>query len=93
MIRATDSPLSRLLASSVDVGVRPQLRAATDPAAGRLDFYGPRFGIYGSARRISPVPGPATSDSLAERLWSVTEEITRFRYPAPEDSPDEIRTQ
>lgn len=78
--------LSRLLASPVDVGVRPQLRAATDPAAGRLDFYGPRLGIYGAPRRISVVPGPATSDALAERLWRVTEEITGFRYPAPADS-------
>lgn len=75
--------LSRLLASSVEVGVAPQLRAATDPTADKLDFYGPRFGIYGSARRISPVPGPATSDPLAQRLWRVTEEVTRFRYPAP----------
>ncbi len=78
--------LSRLLASSVDVGVAPQLRAVTDPAAGKMGFYGPRFGIYGSARRTSPVSGPATSDALAQLLWRFTEETTGFRYPPPVDS-------
>ncbi|MCY3596085.1 MAG: oxidoreductase [Rhodospirillales bacterium] len=72
----------RLLASSVDVGVCPQLRAATDPTAGKGYFYGPRFGIYGPPRRIAPVEGPATSDALASRLWNITEEITGFSYPA-----------
>lgn len=73
--------LARALASPVVVGVRPQLRAVTDPAASKLDLYGPRFGIRGPACRV-PIHGPARSDALAERLWSVTEEITGFRYPA-----------
>jgi NAD(P)-dependent dehydrogenase (short-subunit alcohol dehydrogenase family) len=85
--RGKGGMLARHLASSVDVGVCPQLRAATDPGAGKLDFYGPRFGIYGTARRISVVEGPATSDALAGRLWSVTEEITGFRYPHPSEPP------
>lgn len=72
--------LARVLASPVEVGVRPQLRAATDPAADKLDFYGPRFGLRGPASRI-PVRGLAGSDALAKRLWSVTEGITGFRYP------------
>ena len=74
--------LFRLLASPVETGVAPQLRAATDPAARKRDFYGPRFGIWGSARRI-PVGDKVADDSLAERLWEVTEEITDVRYPAP----------
>ena len=72
--------LSRLAASSVETGVAPQLRAATDPAAGKRGFYGPRFGIWGSARRIA-VDDKAMDDSVAERLWQVTEEITGVRYP------------
>ncbi len=72
--------LARLLAAPVGVGVRPQLRAATDPSAGKLDFFGPRLGLRGPARRI-PVRGPARSDDLARRLWRVTEKVTGFRYP------------
>ena len=70
-----------LIASSVDRGVRPQLRAATDPAAGKRDVYGPRFGLRGPAGRVS-VSGKAVDDALAERLWRVTEEITGVRYAA-----------
>ncbi len=72
--------LSRLAASSVETGVAPQLRAATDPVAGKRDYYGPRFGIRGSPRRIA-VDDKAMDDALAERLWEVTEEITGVRYP------------
>ncbi len=78
--------LARLLAATVDVGVHPQLRAATDPSAGKLDFFGPRFGLRGPARRI-PVRGPARSDDLARRLWRVTEEVTGFRYAAAPGNP------
>ena len=73
---------ARHLASPVDSGVRPQLRAATDPAAGKRDFYGPRFGLRGPACRIS-IGVKATDDALAERLWEVTENITGVRYPVP----------
>lgn len=72
--------LSRLAASSVETGVAPQLRAATDPAAGKRDYYGPRFGIRGSPHRIA-VDDKAMDDALAERLWQVTEEMTGVRYP------------
>lgn len=71
--------LSRLLASSVEVGVGPQLRAATDPTAEKLDFYGPRFGIWGPASRI-PIRKKARDAALARRLWKVTEDITEVRY-------------
>ena len=72
---------SRLLASPVEHGVRPQLRAATDPAAGKREVYGPRFAIRGPARPMT-VSGKATDDALAERLWLVTEAITSVRYPS-----------
>lgn len=79
--------LSRLAASSVETGVAPQLRGATDPAAGKRDYYGPRFGIWGTARRIA-VNDNAMDDALAERLWKVTEEITGVRYPESEGGRD-----
>lgn len=74
--------LARVLSSSVEVGVLSQLRAATDPAAGKLDFFGPRFGIWGPVRRI-PIRESPGRDAMAKRLWSVTEEITGFEYPGP----------
>lgn len=73
--------LARLLFSPVEAGVRPQLRAATDPAAEKLDFYGPRFGLRGAPRRTR-MRGAAGSDALARGLWAVTEEVTGFRYRA-----------
>lgn len=74
--------LARLLSSPVDSGVRPQLWAATDPEARKLDFYGPRFGLRGALRRL-PMRGEAGSDALARRLWEVTEEVTGLRYDTP----------
>lgn len=70
---------SRLLATPVSIGVCPQLRAATDPSVGKLDFYGPRFGIRGYVRRIT-IRGQARSDDLAVQLWKITEQITGMRY-------------
>lgn len=78
--------LVRLLFSNVDAGVRPQLRAATDPAATKLDFYGPRFGLRGLPRAIR-VRGAAGSNALARRLWVATEEVTGFRYEARPAGP------
>ncbi len=72
---------ARLAASSVGHGVRPQLRAATDPCATRRAVYGPLFGLRGPACRIR-VSGKAVDDDLAERLWRVTEEITGVSFPA-----------
>ncbi len=77
---------TRLAASPVHRGVRPQLRAATDPAAVPRAVYGPYFGIWGPACRVS-VGGKAIDDALARRLWLATEEGTGVKYPAP-PSPD-----
>jgi len=71
--------LARLIASPVAGGVRPQLRAATDPAARKMDFYGPRFGLRGSPRRIR-VRDDAGDDALARLLWKVTGNITGLHY-------------
>lgn len=77
---------TRLAASPVHRGVRPQLRAATDPTAVPRAVYGPYFVIWGPACRVS-VGGKAVDDALARRLWLATEEVTGVKYPAP-PSPD-----
>ncbi|MES0885174.1 oxidoreductase [Roseibium sp. SCP14] len=71
--------LSKWLAASVETGAAPQLRAATDPAAGKGDFYGPRFGIRGPASKIK-VKRKALDNALAEELWAYTENLTGCRF-------------
>lgn len=57
------------------VGVRPQLRAATDPAARGGQFYGPLFGTFGPAVR-RPVLRWFDMDRAIETLWRVSERET-----------------
>ncbi len=65
---------TKVIASPVEIGVAPQLRAATDPTVRKCEYYGPRFGLRGG-----PVPeklkGDALDDALAEKLWTFTDEI------------------
>ncbi|MFN7148575.1 MAG: oxidoreductase [Microthrixaceae bacterium] len=56
---------------SAEVGARPQLRAATDPAAKGGQFYGPRFVSFGPAVRL-PILRRWDLDSGIDRLWSVS---------------------
>jgi len=73
--------LSRVLASPVEVGVAPQLRASTDPGVQAGEYYGPRFGIRGApkAEVIKPV---GCDDVTAEELWSLSETVTGCHYPS-----------
>jgi NAD(P)-dependent dehydrogenase (short-subunit alcohol dehydrogenase family) len=56
------------------VGVRPQLRAATDPRARGGQLYAPRFASNGAAVR-RPVLRPGLAKSV-EVLWAVSERET-----------------
>lgn len=60
---------------STEHGARPQLRAATDPAARGRQFYGPRFGTHGRAVRL-PVVRRWDMDRSIEVLWRVSEAET-----------------
>lgn len=70
--------LMKWMASSIETGVAPQLRAATDPNVSKRDFYGPRFGVRGPAWNL-PVK-PELDKELAEKLWRYTEELTGIRF-------------
>lgn len=65
---------TKVIASSVETGVAPQLRAATDPGVNKREYYGPKFGLRGG-----PVPeklkGAALDDQLAEELWEFTDKM------------------
>jgi len=56
-------------------GARPQLRAATDPAARGGEFYVPRFVNTGAPVR-RPVMRRIGLDSAIARLWEVSERET-----------------
>ncbi|MGV8966885.1 MAG: oxidoreductase [Cellulomonas sp.] len=55
-------------------GALPQLRAATDPAAGGGEFYGPRYFNNGPAVRL-PILRPGLEAAVAT-LWAVSERET-----------------
>lgn len=58
-----------------EVGVRPQLRAATDPEAEGGEFYGPMFGNNGAAVK-RPILRQVGLHSAIEKLWDVSERET-----------------
>lgn len=62
------------IASPVETGVAPQLRAATDPNVKKGEYYGPRFGLRGGPVPAQP-KGKAVDAELAEELWQYTENL------------------
>jgi hypothetical protein len=65
-------------------GARPQLYAATAPGVQGGDYYGPK-GPGEMRGKVGPVrPVAAGRDEVsAERLWSVSEELTGVTYALP----------
>jgi NAD(P)-dependent dehydrogenase (short-subunit alcohol dehydrogenase family) len=66
----------------VPQGALPTLMAATDPAAKPGGYYGPRglFEIRGEPGEASP-PSHSLDAAIARRLWDVSEELSRVRFP------------
>jgi protochlorophyllide reductase len=70
------------IGQSVENGVLPMLRAATDPAAKGAEFYGPRLLQFGGA--VKETPSRRARDAAnAERLWTVSEELTGMTFDVP----------
>jgi hypothetical protein len=59
-------------------GALPQLRAATDPAAGGGEFYGPRWMNTGNPVKLPILRRMGMAKAIAT-LWSVSEELTGER--------------
>lgn len=73
--------LNNFLAMSVDKGALPTLRAAVEESAENGAYYGPD-GIremWGYPVRVEP-NDLAKEDTIAERLWKVSEEMTGERF-------------
>ena len=69
------------LAAAPSTGALPTLRAATDPEAGNGSYWGPSglFEMRGSPS-LAYVPRRARDPSLAQRLWTISEELTGVQF-------------
>ncbi len=72
-----------VLAQSAAAGALPSLYAATSPAVGGGQFFGPDrlFGMRGHPKRV-PFLKAATNTGTASRLWAVSEDLTGVRFGA-----------
>ncbi len=77
-----------LLAQSAAAGAWPILRAATDPAAGGGEYFGPSRWreLRGPAVRVEP-SAAARDPEGAARLWRWSEAATGVRYELPPAEP------
>lgn len=67
----------------IEDGVKPALYAATSPQATGGAFYGPRgfLEAAGGGVREAKIPAFAKNEADARRLWEISEDLTRVRYP------------
>lgn len=66
--------LTPIVGMSTAAGARPQLRAATDPAAKGGEYYGPRWGTNGAAvQRGYSTKGV---DEAIAKLWAMSADLT-----------------
>ncbi|MFP4321443.1 MAG: oxidoreductase [Anaerolineales bacterium] len=79
------SVANTLIAGRVEMGVLPQLYAATMPDAQGGQFWGPRFfGVRGGPGAQDPSKRAQDPD-LARRLWEISAELTGVHYDALSD--------
>lgn len=74
---------------SPEEGARPQLRAATDPAATGGQLYAPRFVNNGAAVR-RPILRRVGLDRAIDRLWEVSERETGLKIEIPRGTPQAV---
>lgn len=74
--------LNPLVAMKPAAGALPTLRAATDPAAAGGSYWGPAglFEVNGPPVPAR-IPGAATDEAVAARLWEVSETLTGVAFP------------
>ncbi len=74
-------PLTFWLAQSARMGALPTLRAATDPAAGGGEYYGPGGWHEYTGYPAQVESSAASHDAAAQRrLWEVSEQLTGVCY-------------
>jgi len=80
--------LNALLAMSPAAGALPTLRAATDPRAANGSYWGPAhlFELNGPPV-TAKIPKRARDARIAERLWTVSEQLTGVDFAVTPDNP------
>jgi len=74
--------VSRLIGQKPVMGAMPTLRAASDPAARRNDYFGPGGFVEMRGYPIKVKPSRAARNAgLARRLWEVSETLAGVHYP------------
>jgi len=72
----------KVLGRTAAQGALPTLRAATDPAVGNGDYYGPGgfLGLFGGPAKVRSSETSHDAD-LQRELWEVSERLTDVTYP------------
>jgi NAD(P)-dependent dehydrogenase (short-subunit alcohol dehydrogenase family) len=75
------SPLMGFMFQPAEQGALPQLYAATATEAQPGGYYGPGgLGEMKGPVRAAPIPPQALDEAVAERLWTVSQDLTGVRY-------------
>lgn len=73
--------VNKVMAQSAEMGALPTLYAATAPTVVRGDYVGPDgFGEQRGHPKLVGMTDSARDRAAADRLWSVSEELTGVRY-------------
>jgi hypothetical protein len=73
--------VNKVMAQSAAMGALPTLYAATAPTVTRGDYVGPDgFGEQRGHPKLVGMTDSARDRAVADRLWSVSEELTGVRY-------------
>jgi NAD(P)-dependent dehydrogenase (short-subunit alcohol dehydrogenase family) len=73
--------ISPLICQSEEQGALPTLRAATDPLAKGGEYYGPGGFLQWRGSPVSiRCTSEASSKEVAEKLWKISEDLTKVRY-------------
>lgn len=73
---------NKLIAQDLEMGVLPQLRAATDPTVKSGDYYGPSGFMNMKGYPELESPNEKVKDSkLTKKFWKLSEELTNTTFP------------
>lgn len=74
--------IAPLVLNSAEMGALPQLRAATDPAVQGGQYYGPDgFQELRGNPKLVKSTAQSHNESIQDKLWTVSEELTGVTFP------------
>ncbi|MEC3908899.1 oxidoreductase [Tamlana sp. 2201CG12-4] len=71
--------LTKVLAQPVWKGALPALRAATDSKVKPIEYYGPKYGMFGYPK-LAKMDKKTFDKAVANKLWKLSEEITNVTF-------------